>query len=154
MGLLLACLVIGDGPLQRLLRWRPLVGVGRLSYGIYLLHMLAMAAVSRVLPPPRPSIAGSMLVLVVVSLLSIALAWLMHRTLESFAINVGRRWSRRIIDRAAARSALQVKAWSRQQRGIMRPAYFSSAPSADVSSGGAAKNIVPDSGGSRLPAPS
>jgi peptidoglycan/LPS O-acetylase OafA/YrhL len=103
VGLFLACLLVGEGPLPRLLRWRPLTAIGRLSYGIYLLHMLAMGAVYRLLPAPPLSLAGSVLVLFLTSLFSVALAWLMHRTLESFGIRLGRRWSQRILDRAIPR---------------------------------------------------
>lgn len=154
VGLFLAGLLVEDGPLQRVLRWRPLVSIGRLSYGMYLLHMLAMAVIYRLLPASGLSVAGSILVYVLTCLLSIALAWVMYRTLESFGINLGRRWSRRIIERAAARSALQTQADSGQQRSLTPPASASSWPWAGVSSGGAARNIARDSGGSRLPAPS
>lgn len=108
VGLFLACLLVGEGPLQRLLRWWPLTAIGRLSYGIYLLHMLALGAVYRLLPSPQWGIAGSILVLFLTSLFSIALAWLMHRTLESFGINLGRRWSQRILDRAARQRQPQI----------------------------------------------
>ena len=45
-----ACLVEGRGPAARLLRSAPLTFVGRLSYGVYLVHLLAMAVVYRLLP--------------------------------------------------------------------------------------------------------
>jgi peptidoglycan/LPS O-acetylase OafA/YrhL len=154
VGLFLACLLVDDGPLQRLLRWRPLVGIGRLSYGMYLLHMLAMAAVYRLLPASRLGVAGSILVYFLTSVLSMALAWLMYCTLESFGINLGRRWSRRIIERAAARSSLQARVDSGQRRLLTPPASSSPWTWVGVSSDGVAKNTAPDAGGSCLPAPS
>jgi peptidoglycan/LPS O-acetylase OafA/YrhL len=104
VALFLACLLVGEGPVQRLLRWRPLVRLGRLSYGIYLLHMLAMGLAYRLLPASSQSILVSVLAFGLTALLSTALAWGMHKTVESFGINLGRRWSQRILERAAART--------------------------------------------------
>jgi peptidoglycan/LPS O-acetylase OafA/YrhL len=104
VALFLACLLVGEGPVQRLLRWRPLVRLGRLSYGIYLLHMLAMGLAYRLLPASLQGMSASLLAFGLTALLSTALAWVMHRTVESFGINLGRRWSQRILARAAARA--------------------------------------------------
>jgi peptidoglycan/LPS O-acetylase OafA/YrhL len=41
---LLIPLLTSEGPAARLLRWSPLPFVGRLSYGVYLLHLLALAS--------------------------------------------------------------------------------------------------------------
>jgi len=102
VALFLACLLVGDGPVQRVLRWRPLVRIGRLSYGIYLLHLLAMRLVYSLLPASTASVLTSIAAFGLTALVSMALAWVMHGTVESFGINLGRRWSRRILERAAA----------------------------------------------------
>ncbi|MGH7170959.1 MAG: acyltransferase family protein [Gemmataceae bacterium] len=104
VGLFLATILVGDGPAQRLLRCWPLVRLGRLSYGIYLLHMLAMGLLYRLLPASSWHGLASILPFCLTALLSTALAWVMHRTVESFGINLGRRWSRRILERAATRA--------------------------------------------------
>lgn len=102
VALFLACLLVDEGPVQRLLRWWPFVRLGRLSYGIYLLHMLAMDLVFWLLPASSRSMPASLLAFGLTVLLSMALAWVLHKTVESFGINLGRRWSQRILERAAA----------------------------------------------------
>jgi peptidoglycan/LPS O-acetylase OafA/YrhL len=139
---------------QKLLRCRPLVGIGRLSYGIYLLHLLAMAVVYRFVPASQMGLAGSILVYLLTALLSMAWAWVMYRTLESFGINLGRRWSQRIIERAADRSAQKTARESGNLPWIRLPACSCPVVSADASSGDAAKSIAPDNNGSCVPAPS
>jgi peptidoglycan/LPS O-acetylase OafA/YrhL len=104
VALFLACLLVDEGPVQRLLRWWPFVRLGRLSYGIYLLHLLAMDLVFWLLPASSRSLPASLLAFGLTVLLSMALAWVMHKTVESFGINLGRRWSQRILERAAARA--------------------------------------------------
>ncbi|TWD82407.1 peptidoglycan/LPS O-acetylase OafA/YrhL [Kribbella amoyensis] len=47
--LLVACVVREDTGLHRLLTWRPLVVLGTISYGVYLMHMLAANLVRPVL---------------------------------------------------------------------------------------------------------
>jgi peptidoglycan/LPS O-acetylase OafA/YrhL len=97
---MLACFLLGDGSLKRLLSWRPLAIIGRLSYGIYLIHMVCMAIAYRLLPTMSWGWPGSVLALVATSILSIAAAGLLHVTVESFGIELGRRWSRGLIERA------------------------------------------------------
>jgi peptidoglycan/LPS O-acetylase OafA/YrhL len=48
-----ALLAAGRGPALRLFVARPVVFLGRISYSIYLTHMLVMAALQRVLPSRR-----------------------------------------------------------------------------------------------------
>ena len=98
---LLACVLLGDGPLQRLLRWRPLAFVGRLSYGIYLVHILCMATVYKLFPALASAWGGSVPAFFLTCLLSIAVAWGLHIAVELPCIELGRRWSRRIADKAA-----------------------------------------------------
>jgi peptidoglycan/LPS O-acetylase OafA/YrhL len=100
---LLACVLLGDGLLQRLLRWRPLVFVGRMSYGVYLIHMLCMSAVYKLFPALLLWRGGNLAAFPLTCLLSIAVAWGLHVAVESPCIELGRRWSRTIMDRAARR---------------------------------------------------
>jgi peptidoglycan/LPS O-acetylase OafA/YrhL len=49
--LFLTCILLREGRTTRALRWAPLVLIGKLSYGIYLIHILCLNAVQKVLPP-------------------------------------------------------------------------------------------------------
>lgn len=79
-GLVAACTVREDHALARLLALRPLVHVGTVSYGIYLLHMLCHNAVERGLArlgQPRPALDFAL-----TALLAVAVATLSHRHFE------------------------------------------------------------------------
>ena len=98
--------VSADGLFHCLLRWRPLVEVGKLSYGIYLIHFLPMLVghwVAARLPwtGAKPGIA-----FVVAAAGSIAAAWVLAVTVERPFIRLGRKWSARLMqsDRPAART--------------------------------------------------
>src|SRR5262249_9427028 len=58
VGAFLICLLIGEVPIQRGLAWKPLVIIGRLSYGIYLIHILCLNAVLLVFRKFFPSMMG------------------------------------------------------------------------------------------------
>ncbi|MBA4136159.1 MAG: acyltransferase [Opitutus sp.] len=89
-GLVATCVVREDNDLARLLRWRPLVWIGTVSYGMYLLHMIAVnvvrraAAVAGVDSPWVDFVGGS--------LLAIALASLSYLTFEKFFLRLKDRW--------------------------------------------------------------
>jgi peptidoglycan/LPS O-acetylase OafA/YrhL len=104
----LACVLLGEGPVQRLLRIRPLVFVGQLSYGVYLVHMVGLYAASRLVPGARDSVAGNVMTFVVACLLSVALAWVLRLTVELPCIAWGRRWSQRILSRREAPEPARV----------------------------------------------
>jgi peptidoglycan/LPS O-acetylase OafA/YrhL len=95
---LLVPLLSGEGLAARLLRWRPLVFVGRLSYGVYLLHLLALGAVYRLLPAGSLHPAMSLVAFALASVFSIAGAWLLSLAVEIPGIRLGRHWSRRLTE--------------------------------------------------------
>jgi peptidoglycan/LPS O-acetylase OafA/YrhL len=103
--LLLAGVVLGEGPLQRLLRRPLLVGLGRLSYGVYLVHVLCLVAAYRLLPASATGLAGSVLAFALTAALSALVAWLLAVTVERPLIEFGRRWSRRLLEGPAVPSA-------------------------------------------------
>lgn len=45
-------LLVAGGPLERTLSWRPLVGLGRVSYSLYLWHVLAYRLAVELVPEP------------------------------------------------------------------------------------------------------
>jgi len=73
--LVVACSIRPDHPLRGLLGWRGLRYVGTISYGMYLLHMLALNTARRLLPDagalPRFAVAA----LIAVVLASISFRW-------------------------------------------------------------------------------
>ncbi len=106
----LAAVLLGDGPVQRLLRTRVLVEVGKLSYGIYLIHIFAIAAAHRLAPTLLgPTVAGVLAYLLACAL-STAAAWVLARLLERPCIELGRRWSRRLLERPPADRPLPAAA--------------------------------------------
>jgi peptidoglycan/LPS O-acetylase OafA/YrhL len=96
---LVALAVIGavttDAPWVRWLSWRPLVLVGVLSYGMYLVHIACIRAVEPVLAPSRGSRLVDVGAYVATVASSAAVAWVLHRTVEAPMIRVGRRVSGR-----------------------------------------------------------
>ena len=95
----LVALVTGEGVQNRVLRCAPLALVGRLSYGVYLVHVFGIVAAYR-LVPAWGGPATSVLVYVTACALSIVAAWLLALAVERPGIAIGRRWSRSLLDRA------------------------------------------------------
>jgi peptidoglycan/LPS O-acetylase OafA/YrhL len=112
--MLLSAVLTGDGSLSRVLRVAPLVFVGRLSYGVYLVHVLAIIAVNRVLPVyPSPLVHG-MAAYALTCAVAVGLAWLMSVLVEKKGIELGRRWSSRLLERAAVTAPVTLRARPRE----------------------------------------
>jgi peptidoglycan/LPS O-acetylase OafA/YrhL len=94
----LIAIVTGEGRVQRVLRWSPLVTAGRLSYGIYLVHILCLNVAQKVFPPRTGNAAVSVGAYFLTCAISIAVAWLLAAILEKPCIEIGRRWSKRILE--------------------------------------------------------
>jgi peptidoglycan/LPS O-acetylase OafA/YrhL len=85
----LAPIVLHDGPWPAVLDWKPLVWVGGLGYGVYLIHEPVMRFLGSlgVLPEARPGpqfIVTAALVVVP----TLALAWLSSRTVEAAGLRM------------------------------------------------------------------
>jgi peptidoglycan/LPS O-acetylase OafA/YrhL len=88
----LAGILTEETRIRRALSWRPMVFIGKVSYGIYLIHILCIEACHKVTANP-------FLLLVLSIISSTAVAAVLYRVFESPLIAVGRRLSARIIDR-------------------------------------------------------
>jgi peptidoglycan/LPS O-acetylase OafA/YrhL len=100
---LLTSVLLGDGLLQRALRTAPLVFVGKLSYGVYLLHVLAMIAAYRIVPTVANPVAAGLLAYGATCAVAVAAAWGLSVVVERHGIALGRRWSRWLLERDTAR---------------------------------------------------
>lgn len=94
----LAAILLGEGRVQRALRWEPLVFVGKLSYGIYLVHILCLNVAQTLFPPHTGNVAVSLGAYLLTCILSIGVAWLLAAAVEKPFIEIGRRWSKRILE--------------------------------------------------------
>ena len=89
----LGILVYSGSPLRTALGCRPLAYVGKVSYGVYLVHILCINAVERIVHQP-------VLTYVAAVALSVAAASVLHLVLERPLIAVGRRLANRYIERS------------------------------------------------------
>jgi peptidoglycan/LPS O-acetylase OafA/YrhL len=94
----LASVLMSEGRIQQALRWQPLVVVGRLSYGIYLVHILCLNVAQKLFPPHSGHVAVSIGAYLLTCLISIAVAWLLAAVVEKPCIEIGRRWSKRVLE--------------------------------------------------------
>jgi peptidoglycan/LPS O-acetylase OafA/YrhL len=100
--LFLVAVLLGDGPIQRSLRRPGLVAIGKLSYGMYLVHLLVENAVEKIAPPGTGNILVSLSTLLLTCGLSAALAAFLAVTIERPGIAMGRRLSGGLLRRGAA----------------------------------------------------
>jgi len=125
VALFLMSVVLGDGVVQRALRWPPLVFIGKMSYGIYLVHLLTLnvaeKAVNRLWPPQDPSPTlnvASVVALMLACIFSVIAAYVLHRVIEKPCIEFGRRWSKRIMDQGTTQP-IQLAVGA--ERSVSRP---------------------------------
>jgi peptidoglycan/LPS O-acetylase OafA/YrhL len=98
VALFLLSVLTGEGRVQQVLRSRPLVAIGRLSYGIYLVHILCLNLAQRVFPPHTGNVAVSIGAYALTCVISIAVARALAEIVEKPCIEIGRRWSKRILE--------------------------------------------------------
>jgi peptidoglycan/LPS O-acetylase OafA/YrhL len=106
---LLAAILTGDGPVQRLLRARPAVYVGRVSYGMYLFHGLGISAAQKVFRPDTGHLAVSLLAFVTAAGVTILTAYVLAVLVERPCIRLGRRWSDAILRRQSEAEPAPVR---------------------------------------------
>lgn len=92
-----------EGWLGRALSLRPLAAAGRLTYAVYLTHVLTMNVVLLVLA--KLNLATAWMAIFVISYAaSIAVAYVLHRAVEKPLIEIGRKMAKRSAARVAAPS--------------------------------------------------
>jgi peptidoglycan/LPS O-acetylase OafA/YrhL len=97
MALFLAAMLLSNGWLKKALGWGPLVSLGKLSYGVYLVHILCLNAVERALGTGVDSgVAPGILTFVLACAVSIGCAFAVNRLVERPGIGIGRRISARL----------------------------------------------------------
>jgi peptidoglycan/LPS O-acetylase OafA/YrhL len=94
----LVSVLLGEGLVQKSLRWGPLVSVGKLSYAIYLVHILCLNVAQRVFEPHSGRVAVSIGAYVLTCVFAIAIAKFLAAAVEKPCIEFGRRWSKRILE--------------------------------------------------------
>ena len=79
----LVSIVLHDGPWPAVLEWRPMVWVGGLGYGVYLIHEPVMRVLgdAGLLPEARPG-SWFLVTAVIVAVPSVLLAWVSANTVE------------------------------------------------------------------------
>ena len=95
--LFLAVVLLGEGPIQRLLRRPGLVAIGKLSYGMYLVQLFACRGAESVARPATGQFLVSTSALLLAWSLSVASAQLLAVTIERPGIRIGRRLSDAIL---------------------------------------------------------
>jgi peptidoglycan/LPS O-acetylase OafA/YrhL len=103
---LIALVILQDGALKRALQLRALAFLGTLSYGIYLVHVLALNVAERIFHPGSGRWHISLAALLTACLISIAAAYALHITVEQRLIDLGRRWSRRFTESVSPAAAV------------------------------------------------
>jgi peptidoglycan/LPS O-acetylase OafA/YrhL len=88
IGIVAAVLIavcISDSGLQKILQMRPLVFLGRISYSLYLWHMIVIGALFRLMDDTSPFLVGTICIVA-----SVIIAWAMQILVESPSIKLGR----------------------------------------------------------------
>jgi peptidoglycan/LPS O-acetylase OafA/YrhL len=95
---------IPEGRIAKLMSARPLVALGKLSYPIFLIHILAINAAEKIIQTLQPAASGlvwGLLTYGLVLLLTIPVAYVLNRTIGQPLMDIGRRVSARMIQAAA-----------------------------------------------------
>ena len=126
--LFLAVVLLGEGPIQRLLRRPGLVTIGKLSYGMYLVHLLAIRGAESVARLATGQFLVSTSALLLAWSLSVASAQLLAVTIERRGIRIGRRFSDAVLRESTLGRSSLGKApdnrWCPQDHCAPEPIYF------------------------------
>ncbi len=101
VAVLVGIVVQTESPLNRMLSWRPLVFVGKVSYGVYLIHILCLNVVEKFVKQPVLAYLGT-------CALAVGIAAVLHFTFEQPLINIGRRLSARAMQASDERKPVMA----------------------------------------------
>jgi peptidoglycan/LPS O-acetylase OafA/YrhL len=104
--LVAACAIRQDHALSSALAFRPMQEIGKVSYGMYLFHMLSLNAAARLFT--RFSIQSTVVLFVATACIAFAAAWLSFNYYESIFLRFKARFSR--LDLAGATSRTSTRA--------------------------------------------
>jgi peptidoglycan/LPS O-acetylase OafA/YrhL len=93
----LATILAAPTPLGKLLATGPLVFVGQVSYGVYLVHMLCLNVVEKVFVPGSGRVAQAAAAYGAACVVSVGLSYMLARLVERPMIRRGRRWSAKYV---------------------------------------------------------
>jgi peptidoglycan/LPS O-acetylase OafA/YrhL len=93
---LVGSLVLGGGWLTRALSGRPMLFLGRLSYGMYLFHALGISLAQKLVPARTGRFDLALLSFALAVGASVAVAFLLSILVERPCIRLGRAWAKRI----------------------------------------------------------
>ena len=93
---LVGSLVLGGGWLTRALSTRPLLFLGRMSYGMYLFHALGISLAQKLVHPATGRFDLALLSFALAVGASVAVAFLSSILVERPCIRLGRAWAKRI----------------------------------------------------------
>jgi peptidoglycan/LPS O-acetylase OafA/YrhL len=102
---LMGAILTADGPVQWVLRTRPLVFLGKVSYGMYLFHGLGTSAAQKVVPHDRGPMFAWLAFTLAVGFTA-AIAYVLAVAVERPGIRLGRRWSDAVLRRRIATAQL------------------------------------------------
>jgi peptidoglycan/LPS O-acetylase OafA/YrhL len=94
---LIAATMVTEGNLARFLSTPFLVLLGKLSYGMYLLHVLALNAAEKIVGPTQDSVVLSIVAYLLACAITVAAAYPLHVFVETPLISYGRSWSRTVL---------------------------------------------------------
>ena len=104
-GAFLIGLLTGGGMIRRALAWGPFVTIGRLSYGMYLLHYFGLNAAEKIAKPGSGRIEVAAVAFLLALAFTAGLAYVMARLVERPCIALGRRLSAKAIEAHAGHRA-------------------------------------------------
>jgi peptidoglycan/LPS O-acetylase OafA/YrhL len=106
IGLFLVSILLGNSLTGRVLSFRPLVFLGKISYGVYLIHLLCLALARRIVPEPADHVGMHLLLYFLTTALSVLAAYALALLVERPLIEVGRLWSAQVMGRTRTKDTV------------------------------------------------